>query len=252
MTIDIFAYNGERDLLDLHLNILRPYVDRFIAVQSPTTFTGQPKPIYELPPEVESYVNDEQYTEEEIKLAETSPNTQGASHWKHEFLQKERIKRALEGLDDNDRVFIGDVDEIWEEDALAIDIPTKLKLRVYTYYLDNRSNEEFWGTITARWGEIKGECLNHLRSGLTKTKDYFGWHFTSMGGYNELKRKLEASYTEESYLTEWVKQNLEGNVKLKRDFLGRDFEFRCETKDWPQYLKDNQDKYKHLLNGQTA
>src|SRR3990167_6361792 len=112
--IDVFTFNNEYDILDLRLNILRPFVDRFIVVQSPTTFTGKPKPIYDLPPEVESFINNEDYTPEEIELAEKSPQTQGAAHWKREFLQKERIKKALEGLDDDDIVFVSDVDEIWE------------------------------------------------------------------------------------------------------------------------------------------
>src|SRR3990167_11222399 len=138
--IDVITYNGERDLLNLRHEILKDYVDEFIVVQAPTTFTGKPKPIYPVPDWATSYVIDENYTHEEIELAENSPNTIGADHWKHEFLQKESIKKALTHLDDEDIVFIGDCDEIWDPEVALDDkySLSKLKLRVYTYWLDNR------------------------------------------------------------------------------------------------------------------
>jgi len=240
--IDTFTFNGEYDILDLRLNILRPLVDRFIAVQSSTTFTGRPKPIYDLPREVESFINNEDYAPEEIELAENSPNTQGAAHWKREFLQKERIKKALEGLNDDDIVFVSDVDEIWEMPKwLSLDaVPHKLKLRVYTYYLNNRSSEEFWGTLVAQYRDIKNECLNHLRTNAVRTKEYYGFHFTSI---DHLQKKLDDQYTEESYNTPWVRENLQENIKNNRDFLGRDFTFQISEEDWPEYLEKNKERY---------
>uniref|UniRef100_A0A6M3Y885 Putative glycosyltransferase n=1 Tax=viral metagenome TaxID=1070528 RepID=A0A6M3Y885_9ZZZZ len=242
MIVDVFTYNGESELLDLRLNILRPYVDRFIAVQSMTTFTGKLKPIYETPEEVEDYINNDDYTDSEWELANNSPNTQGASHWKWEFLQKERIKDALKGLDDDDIVFVGDCDEIYEP-VYTLAGAHKLKLRVYAYYLNNRSDEEFWGTIVAPYRDIKNECLNHLRTNAEKTKTYQGWHFTSM---YDLKKKLTDQYTEESYATKEVLENAEKNKKELKDFLGRDFKYEVNEEDWPEYLKKNRKKYEHL------
>ena len=148
-------------------------------------------------------------------------------------------------LEDEDRVFIGDCDEIWEPVQGTSGI-VKLKLRVYTYYINNRSNEQFWGTITAHWKDLKDKCLNHVRSGtLRNTEEYRGWHFTSMK--DDLKRKLEDSYTQESYATPEVLQNLEQNIEDNRDFLGRDFSYSVDESEWPQYLKENREKYKHLI-----
>jgi beta-1,4-mannosyl-glycoprotein beta-1,4-N-acetylglucosaminyltransferase len=247
MIIDIFTYNGEKEMLDLRLNILKPYVDRFIAVQSPTTFTGKEKPIYKTPEGVDDFINLEEYTEEELKLAEESPNTKGADHWKHEFLQKERIKLALEDLDDDDLVFIGDVDEIWIPGIEVLEGVHKLNLRVYTYYLNNRSNEMFWGTIVGRYKDIKDECLNHLRVNAKKTVKYGGWHFTSMGGVDRVREKLQDQYTPDSYYTPEVAQSLETAIKEVKDFLGRDFKYEIDESEWPQYLKKNKEKYKHLM-----
>ena len=43
---DIFTYNGEVDILEIHLNILKDVVDQFIIVEAPTTFSGLNKPLY--------------------------------------------------------------------------------------------------------------------------------------------------------------------------------------------------------------
>lgn len=250
--IDCFTFNGEYDLLEIRLNILNDYVDEFIIVEAPTTFSGKPKPLYyeqckdrykQWHSKIKYFVINENYSPEEIALAESSPNTVGASHWKREFLQKESIKKALTHLKDEDIVFIGDVDEIWQELVVPEDNVFKLRLRVYSYYLNNRSNEQFHGTIVSRYKNIRGECLNHLRTSAEKTVPYMGWHFTSMGGYEEVKRKLSDSYTRESYWTEQVESSLMDNINHTKDFLGRGFVFHTSEVDLPQYLLDNRDKY---------
>lgn len=252
--IDVTTFNGEYEILELRLNILNDFVDQFIIVEASTTFSGKPKPLYyerdkerfkKFHHKIKYFIISEDYTSDEIRQAKKSSNTQGASHWKREFLQKESIKKALTHLHDDDICFIGDVDEIWEK--VRFDLPLKLKLRVYTYHLNNRSNEIFWGGIMARYGTIKDGCLNHLRTTIRESSNYLGWHFTSMGGYKELDRKLSDSYTSESYYTPWVKANLHINIEDNIDFLNRDFKFYKDESEWPQYLKDNRKKYERLL-----
>lgn len=250
MICDVITYNGEKDLFDLRYNILKDWTDEFIVCESPTTFTGKPKPLYfeqikDKYPEVRYYVNDENYSPEELALASSSPNTKGAPHWQREFLQKERIKDALKHLKDDDIVFIGDCDEIR--------VPTirgvfgKLRLRVYPYYLNNESDEVFYGTLVAPHKMIKNECLNHLRTDAPIDKWFSGWHFTSQGGEEEVRRKLNDSYTSESYNTELVQNNLKTNIEQRKDYIGRNFEMRIDESNWPEYLKNNREKYKHLL-----
>jgi len=256
-TIDLFTYNGEADLLEIRLNILNDYVDEFIIVEAPTTFSGKPKPLYyeqqkerfaKWHDKIKYFVIDENYTPEEIAQAESSPNTKGASHWKHEFLQKESIKKALTHLNDDDICFIGDVDEIWETKAMYFyDKPYKLELAVYCYWLNNRSSEKFWGTLVTDYKTVKNSCLNHLRSDSPKEDSgEAGWHFTSLGGYEEVRRKLSDSYTRESYWTEQVENRLKENVENSKDFLGRGFTYRVDESDWPEYLQLNKQKYAHL------
>jgi hypothetical protein len=258
MVIDCVTYNGEEDLWDLHYNVLKDHVDQFIVVEFDKTFSGQDKPVLfpvERYKHVKHVLSQEKDYEKYRELAENSPNTVGASHWKREFMQKESIKDALTHLKDDDIVFIGDVDEIYDEHSVTAARASmlffpfgviKLKLRVYTYWLNNRSNEEFWGTTCIPYARIKNECLNHLRSDVSnRNRTQVGWHFTSMGGPEALKKKLTDSYTAESYATEAVLMGITSAYGDK-DFLGRNFEYHIDESEWPQYLKDNKAKYAHL------
>lgn len=259
MIVDAFVYNGEQDMLKLHINALAPYVDRFIILESGTTFSGNIKPLYFMrhaflvekhKNKIQYITNKEDYNDAERERALKSPNTHGASHWKREFMQKERLMNALGSLRNTDTAYIGDVDEIWDPQYKPTKALEKLKMRVYAYYMDNASSEEFYGPIVGKWQEIKNECLNHLRSNiLLANNQYAGWHFTNMGGLNEVRRKLNDSYTTESYNTYEVQKNLPERVREGKDYLGRHFTFHHDTENWPQYLKDNRKKYAHLCRG---
>jgi len=255
MVVDVFTYNGEVDILRLRLAILSPYVDRFIIVEAKTTFSGFAKKLYWMRDEthfqeywskITYFVIDEDYSADEIALANSSPNTRGAAHWKREFLQKESIKKALVNLKDSDRVYIGDVDEIWDPHYVPQTLE-KLRLRVYAYYLNNLSSEEFWGTLVAPYWAIKNECLNHLRTRVDiRGTTYAGWHFTSMGGLREVRRKLNDSYTPESYNTAAVQESLSTRHKSLQDYLGRDFTFTKDESAWPTYLKTHRKEFARL------
>lgn len=259
--VSVFTFNGENALLRLHMSILDPYVDKFIIVEANKTFSGNSKALY--------FARDQQFFKQWWKkidyyaitdwddtdiweLAINSPNTKGARHWKREFYIKESIHKALKraNLQDSDMVLLGDVDEILDPQAIyESNGPFKAKLRVYSYYLNNRSSEEFWGTLVAEYGDIKDQCLNHMRSDpkLYSKGDYLGWHFTSMGGLDEVRRKLNDSYTPESYNTFDVQQKLPERLKTGQDYLGRDFTFKLDESEWPEFLKENKDKFKNLV-----
>lgn len=250
MIVDVVTYNGEQDLWDLRYNVLKDYVDEFVVVEFDRTFSGNRKSftfdrVYPKVRYIKHHLKDyAQYRD----LALSSPNTVGATHWKLEFMQKESVKDALALLKDNDLVFVGDVDEIWSPKILQKhSFPVKLKLDVYTYYLNSRSSEEFWGTLVSPWYLLKDKCLNHMRTRAPKSKATYGWHFTSMGGVSALKQKLTDSYTQESYATPQVLENLAYNIENGRDFLGRDFTYRIDESAWPKHLKDNRERYSHLM-----
>lgn len=261
MITNAFTYNGESELLELRMKILGEYVDEFIIIEFDKTFSGKSKvPYYEQDKHLVkkwkdkikyfNYSEDIYFTDEYESLAKISPNVPkgGAENWFREFCQKESIKKTLTHLNDDDICFISDCDEIpdfGEPIIPTTEHPHRLDLKVYTYYLNNRSSEVFKGVLVSKYVTIKNECLNHLRS---NTVDYVkngGWHFTSLK--DGLRRKLTDSYTTESYATNEVMDNLEDNIENSRDFLGRNFTYETSDIDLPQFIRDNRERYKHLF-----
>lgn len=264
---DVFTYNGEADILEIRLNILKDYVDQFIIVEAPSTFSGLSKPLYfqeqkeRFAPFLDKIkyfiINDYPNDKEICELADTSSNVpkNGPEHWRREFYQKESIKKALTHLNDEDICFIGDVDEIWNPELL-IDFKKddifKLRQIVYSYFLNNKSSEPWAGTLVTKYKNIKNSCLNHLRTA-SKTKYTYikngGWHFTSIGGLDEIRRKLNDSYTKESYNTDEVQKKLEKRFG-QGDYMGRNFKFWIDESELPEYILENKDKYQHLFKPQ--
>ncbi len=260
MIYSVITFNGENDILRLHLSILNDYVDRFIIVEADRTFTGVAKPLY--------FFRDQRFFKQWWKkisyypvtdwddinlweMALSSPQTQGAHHWKREFYIKESIQKALiaNNVQDDDIILIGDVDEIVDPLAnLESATPVKARLRVYSYYLNYRSNEEFYGTLIGQYKDIRGKNLNHMRSdsSLYSTGPYLGWHFTNCMSLDSIRGKLNDSYTPETYNTFEVQQLLPERFKKGQDYLGRDFTFTISEEGWPEYLKKNKKKYSYL------
>lgn len=259
MVVDVFTYNGETSILKLHLAVLYDYVDKFIIVEANKTFTGAKKPMYFFRDQryfapwlkkIEYYPVTDWDDPEIWEMAIKSPNTLGASHWKREFYIKESIKKALINLHDEDLLFIGDVDEIIDPEAYyESETPIKVKMRVYAYQLNNLSSESFYGTLIAQYKDIKDHCLNEMRNNtfFRSKGGYLGWHFTSMGGLDEVRRKLNDSYTQESYNTFEVQQLLPDRYKIGKDYLGRNFIFTLDKSHWPKYLETHEKDFKLMI-----
>ncbi len=263
---DIFTFFNELDLLEIRLNILDKHVDYFVIVEATETFSGLPKPLYfeenkerfrRWQHKIIHYVvtdtpkdeNDTNCDTDILQIAKNSSNVpKGIVHWLKEFYQKENIKKALIGLQDDDLCFIGDVDEIWNPEIVISNENKifKLKQLVYVYSLNNRSSEPWAGTLVTTYSNIKNACLNHLRTASKTSYIYVengGWHFTNIGDVDFIQKKLEASYSATDFNTDAIKSNIKKRLLKNKDYIGRDFKFWIDESDLPKYILDNREKY---------
>lgn len=105
MIYDCFTYNGEKDMLDIRMAVLDPYVDFFVICESRQTFSGKPKPIY--------------YTGDNPKVIHIiSPMLLTSDSFARAGYQKEYLKNGLLKCNDDDIIFFGDVDEIINPDII--------------------------------------------------------------------------------------------------------------------------------------
>lgn len=261
MIVDIFSYNGEADLLELRLNMLDKVVDEFIVCEGDETTSGYAKLRYfeqdkeRFKPWLHKikYFIMAPYTDVAMTaLAEKQP-LPSEHWWRREFIQKESMRFALTHLKGEDRVFIGDVDEIWNPDITYPEGRLELQQIVYAYSLDNRSSEFWTGTSVMSYNYIKEDTLDNLRA-YDDRRAYMkapvlpnaGWHFTNMGGKEFIKRKIK-SYAHQEFNQEAILNNVEQNIKENKDYLGRNFTFTKDESELPSYLLENKDKYLHLF-----
>lgn len=266
MIWDTTIFNGEWDLLEIRLNILSPFVDRFIIVEGTETFSGKWKPQYwatrndgkqegrfdEWEDKI-TYVVVKGYTDEEIANLVTDEFTYALPFFRA-FWQKECIRKGLSEAKDEDIVIVGDIDEIINPKILEIDFRNVYNLEQlnYCYYLNNRSSEKWVGTIVGKWGTIKTKTFKHWRATHTHVLPNGGWHFTSQGGLEAVKHKLD-SYDHQEFNTLETQNLLEERISKGEDYLGRShdwlgkpFSYAVDESELPQYLLENKERYKHL------
>lgn len=238
MVVDIVLFNGEEDIFNLRYNILKDVVDEFVVVEFGKTFSGNDKSAHPINLPKVSY---HYFTQ----VKDLKPNLPPA--FAMEYNQREMLRSCLPHLHDDDIVFMGDVDEIWNPKIQGTVLNKKLKLQVYSYYLNNKSTEDFaLGTVVMKWGDMKKYGMNDLRSNVELTNEYHGWHFTNMGGLDKLKYKIE-SYGHQEYNTSHVKDNLVTQMKENKDYIGRRIDFTTDESDWPPWLTIHREEYRHLL-----
>ena len=234
MTYDCFTYNGEEDILEIRMAILDKYVDKFVICESEQTFSGKPKPIY--------------YKGNNPKAIHIiAPNIEADNAFERAAHQKDYIRTALKDCDPEDTIYYGDVDEIWTPQTEE----GKLHQLNYSYYLNNRSSEEWYGTNVFKYKNIRP--LHEIRADHSKYLENGGWHFSNMGGADQIRKKLE-SYDHQEYNQDDIKEDIEYRMENGEDYVGRNvdwqgkpFTFRIDEQDLPEYLLYNKSKWKKLF-----
>lgn len=267
MTVfDTTIYNGEADLLEIRFNILSPYVDKFVIVEGTETFSGKFKPLYwaerdERFSEWEDkviYVVVKGYRDDEVDNLVTDEFKLELPFFRA-FYQKECIRKGLSEAKDEDIVIYGDIDEVINPDILErvkfgyqLDKVYNLEQLNYCYYLNNRSSEKWIGTIVGRWGDVKTKTFKHWRATHTNVLPNGGWHFTSIGGVDSVRHKLD-SYDHQEFNTLDTQNLLEERINRGEDYLGRThdwlgvpFSYHIDETELPQYLLENRERYKKL------
>lgn len=234
MIYDCFMYNGEKDILDIRMNILDKYVDYFVIGEARETFSGIPKPLY--------------WNNNNPRVIHiVVPDTKTDNAFERAAFQKDYIRNALKDCKPEDTIYYGDVDEIWKPQKEE----GKLRQINYCYFLNNRSSEVWEGTNVFKYKNIKN--LNEIRADHSNILEDGGWHFTNMGGPDFIRRKLEA-YDHQEFNNDAVKSSLEAKIEAGEDYVGRSvdwqgkpFYYWFDEIDLPSYILDNKEKYAHLF-----
>ncbi len=243
MIYDCTQVFNELDLLELRMELLDKYVDYFVISESIETFSGIPKPLY-------FYDNKERFAKWEHKIIHCiCGNLPNVNSFERAAFQKDSIRKSLEKCQPEDIIIYGDVDEIINPDILQHigDDIYKLEQLNYSYYFNNRSSEVWQGTNVCKYKDLIN--LNDLRANHDYVVPNAGWHFTNMGGSEQVIKKLEA-YDHQEFNKDAIKSSITKKIENNEDYVGRrtdwqgnPFHFWVDESDLPQYLLDNREKY---------
>jgi len=256
MVIDAFTFFNELDLLELRFDILGPYVDKFILVESHQTFSGKPKPLYYL----ENKERFAKWNDKIIHIVVPNMEVDDGNLFRRHYLCYDAIEKwVLDNADLEDVVFCSDLDEIWNPEILSKVDEERHSLiqHNYSYWLNYISNEVWTGSLMCKAKLIWLGYNKHCRTSKPFPLQDGGWHFSNIGGVEQIIKKLEAyDHSNEviPMLSKFEGYGIKDRMEKGYDFLGRQFnyqgvpfEFKVENGLLPQYLKDNKDKWSHML-----
>lgn len=270
---DIFLYNGEKELLEIRLNILKETVSHFVIIESPLTFTGLEKPIYYKP---------EDFPEFKDKIIHLiCPKAHHPGIWHNEWFSRNFAWQIYPMLHGEDVIIFSDVDEVPNPDTLKevignVDEPVTLN-QTYNFY---KFNLRCINEATKNWpGSVVTKAC-HIRYGSVDVSHWFtkdfgfqklregratypriengGWHFSYCLETEEIQRKIK-SFCHANELDKPERNNPEhiSNCISKGESIwvesdGNKMEkFEMDESNTPKYILDNLDKYKHLILSNT-
>jgi len=285
MIYDCFTFFNELELLEIRLNILNNYVDKFVIVESNWTHAGKTK---ELHFEKNKHLFEKFLPKIIHVIVEDKPPIIENS-WTFERFQRNAILRGLSNLKKEDRIIVSDVDEIpspsaidkyKEEHSITI-----FKQKMFYYYLNcinsGKNSETYnWcgstmcsfeffetpqdlrdisisylGLQTGNWKSKVVFVLNwindkRLRKHKIKLAEDGGWHFSYLGGTKRIIEKLEAFAHQEYNLEKYKNPTaIEQAIRDGKDLFGRGFTYRFIEIDstFPSYIIQNQTKFIELI-----
>jgi beta-1,4-mannosyl-glycoprotein beta-1,4-N-acetylglucosaminyltransferase len=268
MIYDCFSFFNELDLLEIRLNILDPYVDKFVLVEATRTFQKNPKPLfYELNKErfakfhskIEHIIVD-QYPNFFSKFRVPKP-------WDYDNHQKNQVKKALTSCKPNDIIIFSDLDEIPNPHKI-LEYKDKEGFfsfeQIHCYYYfncieyesENSSKYKFWnGSTMTKFKNFKN--IKHLRFHIdlhkfpqTQVIKNGGWHLAYLGGIEKIIYKIESYAHDEHNLIDTKKhKEIEQKVLSGKGLYGNEL-FCRYTDDYsflPQFILENRYLYqKHF------
>ena len=256
---DCFLYNGENLILDLRLNTLSKYIEKFIIIESRYDHQGNKKKLNFKLDKFKKFESKIIYL-----IIENFPEK--LSNWERENFQRNYIINGLSSAGVDDYIIISDVDEI--PDLTKINSLGNFKFSVFEqkmyYYkinLLNKTNPFWYGSRVCKKKYLKSP--QWLRSQKIKKYPFWkfnkikwniikngGWHFSFLMSPEEIKKKL-ASFAHSEYNNEKYTnlKKIEDSIKNKMDLFDRPILYQKNIfdKTFPDYVVNNKEKFKDWI-----
>ena len=194
MLVDTFMFYNELDILELRLEVLDKYVDRFVLVESEVNHVGGPKELF-FQKNRERYAKWLHKIEHVVVTAEESPKDENP--WSREKYQRECILRGVQDVPAESIIMVSDVDEIPDLRVVPFEklphVLNSVHMWMFEYSLDYLFTGEPWiGTVITTAELFRRAGPNSLRDSRWKFPviHWAGWHLSSFGNAEHVCNKM--------------------------------------------------------------
>tara|TARA_B100000029_G_scaffold448040_1_gene470261 strand:- start:1505 stop:2377 length:873 start_codon:yes stop_codon:yes gene_type:complete len=260
----------EEMLLDLRLNILNKYVDKFVITEAAYMHSGKPKKLIfdinkfakfkdkiiykvvnKLPPNLER-LNDNDDTSKKSTILINNSN-------KREHYQREKAQEILKEAEPNDIILVNDIDEIPNLEKINFNNVNKkiiiFKQKVFYYKFNLNYENIIWhgskackkkDFISPQWlRDVRHKKYPNWRFDITFSKTKYnsihyvengGWHFTNIKSPENIQKKFlnflhHAEFEESGYNLNDVKKMIKENrILYDLSVDQRSFKWKGEKK----------------------
>jgi beta-1,4-mannosyl-glycoprotein beta-1,4-N-acetylglucosaminyltransferase len=282
MVYDCFPFFNELDLLEIRLNILSKIVDKFVLIEADRTFSYQHKPFYFS--ENKFRYSDFLHKIIHIQITEYPANVEKA--WIIENYQRNKLIDGLVNCNPNDIILVSDLDEIPNPEIIRNFTGGgiyKLEQKHYCYYLNYKNITQYpwYGTRIMLYKDIimstveqyeykygtglvyeinQGTTFAKIRLAYTPLVKNGGWHFSYLGGLENIKAKLSSFVIQESVIKKTIdsltdkviEKRMKNGIDLFSPKESRWIPIKITKRDFPEYLVVNQERYSHLIYSKVS
>ncbi len=284
---DCIPFFDEKMILDLRLNILNKYVDKFIIVEQAYTHSGAKKKKFF---DINDYKKFKDkinyfYLEEEpknlLKIDNNNDDHIGLKRinsLKRIGLQYNKLMDGLKDANSEDLIIVGDCDEIPNLDNLNYNdirnniILFKQKIYYYKFNLLHKNHNWFGNKACKKKKLINTEWLKYIKNKVypfwridtlfsknkytnVKIIENGGWHFTNIKSNSEIYYKLmnygEHNEFEKSGITEKNIKNLINDRKLYFNHQADKSDKNKYSSQIELYLENEENLPKYLIDNKN-
>ena len=267
--IDCFMYFDEDLILEVRLNTLYEYVDRFVICEATLDHSGKKKQLNFNIEKFKKFKKKINYIviDDLPKDVKSFKKNWHPAHYRDQY-QRNTLSRGFQDCNDNDLILISDLDEIpnpkkilefSKNDKYACFVQKNFSIKLN---LHNKSEPKWFGTRMCRKKDLKSpqwlrdiKCRKRPFYKFYKPKfDKFindgGWHFSSVKSAEGIYKKLD-SYAEQQWNNDNFKNLdiIKRKIQKKEDLFDRNHKFEVVNVDisYPNYILKNKDRFENFI-----
>ena len=267
--IDCCMYFDENLMLDLRLNTLNEYVEKFVVVEATRDHSGKEKKLnfdYKNFSKFENKIN--YIIIEDLPLnVKSKKKNWDANHWRDQF-QRNSLERGFKNCDDKDLIMISDIDEIPDPKKFK---EFKIKNKYACFMQKNFQSklnllnitDKYWmGTKICQKKFLKSP--QWLRDIKTKKRPFWkfykpkepqlildgGWHFSFLKKPKDIASKIKSYSHQEFNKDDFTdEQKIAERIKNEQDLFNRNIKYKKIEIDesFPKYILENKTMFKEWI-----